>query len=75
MTIAYMTPDDTNRFKAYMVRAGYNITTLAQATDTSRECLSARISGKVDFGRSEMNKIAKVLKVSPEILFFGEKVS
>ena len=31
--------------------------------------LSNRISGKVDFGRTEMNKIATVLKSSPtEIL-------
>ena len=54
---------------------GYNITTLADATGMSREMLSVRISGKVDFSRKEMNKIASVLGVSPINLFFGNKVA
>lgn len=71
----YMTIEDKNRFKSYMVGAGYNITTLAAATGMSREMLSVRISGKVDFGRNEMNKIASVLHISPITLFFGNKVT
>lgn len=71
----YMTKEDANRFKGYMVTAGYNITTLAAAIKMSRESLSMRISGKVDFGRNEMNDIARVLNVPPETIFFNEKVS
>lgn len=70
MQNTYMTSDETNRFKSYMVREGYNITSLASAIGMSREMLSMRISGKVDFGRKEMNSIAKTLNVSPEIIFF-----
>lgn len=75
MSNPYMTEEDTNRFKSYMVRAGYNITSLAHQIDMSRESLSNRISGKVDFGRTEMNDISKVLEVPPEVIFFGEKVA
>lgn len=75
MANTYMTSEDTNRFKGYMVRAGYNITSLARAIKMSRESLSMRISGKVDFGRTEMNDISKALGVAPEIIFFNEKVS
>lgn len=71
----YMTSDEANRFKSYMVRAGYNITSLAKAVGMSREMLSVRISGKVDFSRSEMNNIATKLNVSPDAVFFGNKVS
>ena len=71
----YMTIEDRNRFKSYMVGAGYNITTLSKAIGMSREMLSVRISGKVDFGRTEMNKIASVLNISPIILFFGNRVT
>lgn len=75
MKNTYMTQDETNRFKAYMVRAGYNITSLAKAIGVSREMLSTRISGKVDFSRSEMNHIAMALNVPPDIIFFGNEVT
>ncbi|MBD8946246.1 MAG: XRE family transcriptional regulator [Clostridiales bacterium] len=67
----YMTSEETNRFKAYMVMAGYNITSLSDKINMSRECLSMRISGKVDFGRKEMSDIANVLNVEPSVIFFG----
>ncbi len=70
MKNACMTAYESNRVKSYIVGAGYNITTLAAAIGMSRESLSARISGKVDFGRSEMNAIARVLKVLPQEIFF-----
>ena len=75
MPNTYMSTTEANRFKSYMVGAGYNITSLAEAVGMSREMLSTRISGKVDFGRQEMNEIAAVLKVSPISLFFGNKVT
>ena len=75
MPNTYMTEDETNRFKSYMVRAGYNITSLAKTIGMSREMLSFRISGKVDFGRTEMNSIAEALNVSPSVIFFGQEVT
>ena len=52
MEVEYMTEDESNRVKSYIVGAGYNITSLAKAINMSREMLSNRISGKVDFGRT-----------------------
>ena len=75
MPNTYMSPNEANRFKSYMVGAGYNITSLAEAVGMSRETLSNRISGKVDFGREEMTNIATVLGVSPTNLFFGSEVT
>lgn len=75
MKNTYMSLDESNKFKGYMVRAGFNITSLAQAVGMSREMLSMRISGKVDFGRTEMNDIAKVLKIPPNIIFFDNEVT
>lgn len=72
MEVEYMTEDESNRVKSYIVGAGYNITSLAKAINMSREMLSNRISGKVDFGRTEMNKIATVLKSSTTEIFFGK---
>lgn len=71
----YMTDEDMRRFKSCMVGAGYNITSLAKAIGMPRESLSARINGKVDFSRSDMNVISDKLMVSPVYLFFGKKVS
>lgn len=70
MKNTYMTLEETNRVKSYMVRAGYNITSLAETIGISREMLSARLAGKVDFGRAEMNNIADALKVPPDVIFF-----
>lgn len=75
MNHTYMTIDEANRFKSYMVRAGFNITSLADAIGMSREMLSVRISGKVDFSRSEMNNIAEALNISPVTIFFDDKVT
>ena len=66
----YMNEEDTRRLKSYIVAAGYNITSLAKRINMGRECLSSRINGKIDFGRSEMMEIATVLGESPEKIFF-----
>lgn len=68
---SYMSAEDTNRFKSYMVGAGYNMTSLARAVGMSREMLSFRINGKVDFGRKEMNKISEQLNKPASEIFFG----
>ena len=71
----YMLEDDKRRIKACMVAAGYNITSLAKAINMTRESLSARIYGKIDFERGEIMNIAQKLNVRPSELFFDEKVS
>lgn len=71
----YMNEEDTRRLKSYIVAAGYNITSLAKRINMGRECLSSRINGKIDFGRSEMMEIATVLGESPEKIFFGSEVA
>lgn len=71
----YMSEKDTLRLKSYMVAAGYNISSLAKRINMGRECLSSRINGKIDFGRSEMMEIAAVLGESPEKIFFGSEVA
>lgn len=66
----YLSTDETNHIKSVIVGAGYNITKLANAIGMGREILSARINGKTDFSRTEMNQIAKVLKKPPQDIFF-----
>lgn len=73
--IAYMADSDKRRFKAYMAAAGYNISTLATAINMTRESLSSRINGKIDFSRNEMSMIAEKLNITPSELFFDEKVT
>ena len=53
-----------------MVGANYNITSLADAIGMTRGSLSARLNGKIDFSRFEMQSIAEKLNISPETLFF-----
>lgn len=71
----YMTEEESNRVKGMIVSAGYNITSLAEKIGMSREMLSMRLSGRVDFGRGEMNHIAKVLKKPPATIFFANRVT
>jgi DNA-binding XRE family transcriptional regulator len=75
MKETYMSETDKRRFKACMVAAGYNVTSLANEVGMVRQSLAARINGKIDFNRTEMMKIGKVLNQDPEMIFFGEKVS
>ena len=66
----YLSISESNHIKSIIVGAGYNITTLANAIGMGREILSKRINGKTDFSRNEMINIAKVLKQSPQNIFF-----
>lgn len=70
MKKTYMTQPEKNKVRSYMALAGYNITSLAQAIGMSREMLSQRLSGNVDFGRVEMLNISKELNAPPEDIFF-----
>lgn len=71
MKNTYLTTSETRYIKSVIVGAGYNITSLASAIGMGREILSARINGKTDFSRREMNDIAKVLHKRPQDIFFA----
>lgn len=66
----YMTKEDTRKVKSYIVGAGYTISSLSKAIGMTRESLSSRINGKVDFSRAEMSAIADKLEKKPEEIFF-----
>lgn len=70
MKNTYLTISEIRYIKSVIVGAGYNITSLAAAIGMGREILSARINGKTDFSRHEMNDIAKVLNKKPQDIFF-----
>ena len=69
MNKTYLSTSETRYIKSVIVGAGYNITSLANAVGMGREILSARINGKTDFSRHEMNDIAKVLNKKPQDIF------
>lgn len=71
----YMSDEEMRRLKSYMVAAGHTITSLAKEIGMTRESLSARINGKIDFDRKTMTLIADKLKARPEEIFFGTKVA
>ena len=69
--MSYMTEQEKFKIKSFIVGAGYTITSLSQKIGMSRESLSARINGKIDFGRNEMTVIANELHTKPEEIFFN----
>ncbi len=75
MKNAYMTDEEIRRLKSYVVGAGYTVSSLADKIGMSRVSLSSRVNGKIDFGRTEMNAIARVLEKKPEEIFFTNMVT
>ena len=64
--------------KSVMVKNGDNQEKLAEALDMQVSGLNLRINGKIEFRRSEINKIRKRYSLSPEEtidIFFDEEVS
>lgn len=47
-----------------MVRRGYSISTLADATGIGRKAMYTKLSGKSDFKQSEIKKISEVLQLT-----------
>lgn len=66
----YITEEEKNKIMAHIVGAGYNISSLASEIGMTRESLSSRVNGKVDFGKKEMEKIAACLGKKPADIFF-----
>lgn len=67
----YLSDSQKRKILSHVVNAGYNITTLAKAIGMTRESLSARMNGKVDFSRTEMESISACLEEKPEDIFFA----
>ncbi len=69
MPKSYLTEADTRRIRGAIVGAGYSIATAADAIGMSRATLSAKVNGRSDFSRSEMESLARLLGVSPYKIF------
>jgi len=67
----YMSESETRHFNSILAAEGYSIGELAKDIGVSRATLSSRVNGKTDFGRCEMEKIAKILNRSPAEIFFN----
>ena len=66
---------NTAALKSVIVRNNENQTNLAEILKLNISALNARINGKMDFRRSEINKIRKHYRLSPEEtieIFFNE---
>ncbi len=70
----YMSVAETRIVKACFAEAGYSITSIAPKVEMSRETLSSRVNGRTDFLRSEMIRIAKILRKRPEEIFLPRKL-
>ncbi len=68
---SYLTEMEARKLKASIVEAGLDIGELAQKMQMSRSTLSARINGKTDFTRSEMENFASIVGKSPSEIFFA----
>lgn len=67
----YLSDFQKRKIMSHVVNGGYNITTLAKAIGMTRESLSSRINGKIDFSRTEMETISECLQEKPENIFFA----
>ena len=68
-TKLYLTEADTRRIKAAIVGAGQTIGSVASAIGVSRATLSSKINGRIDFSRTEMEKIAQILGLPASQIF------
>ena len=66
-----MTDQMVNKLKGEIVAGGYTISSLADSLEISRNTLSAKVNGKVDFTRQDMERIAQRLGKPPETIFFA----
>lgn len=68
---AYLTQNESRKLKSKLVDAGLDIGTMAKKMNMSRSTLSARINGKRDFTKAEMELFAAILNVRPQDIFFA----
>lgn len=68
---------DKKKLKAAMVLAGENQTTLAKKLGMFPTSLNYRINGRLDFKAGEIEKVAKILHLTPDeiiAIFFTSEV-
>jgi uncharacterized protein YwlG (UPF0340 family) len=70
-TYIYLTEKESRKIKSLIVNAGLDIGAVAIKMNMSRPTLSARINGKTDFTRSEMELFANIVNEKPENIFFA----
>jgi len=70
----YLTEKESRKLRALIVGAGLDIGSIALKMNMSRPTLSARINGKTDFTRSEMEAFANILNEKPEDIFFAKEL-
>lgn len=68
--MSYLTEEEVRRLKSLIVNVGLNIGAVAIKMNMSRSTLSAKINGKADFTRSEMERFAEVIGSPPNEIFF-----
>lgn len=68
--MSYLTEEEVRRLKSLIVNVGLNIGVVAIKMNMSRSTLSAKINGKADFTRSEMERFAEVIGSPPNEIFF-----
>ena len=67
----YLTEEQTRRLKSLMVGAGYGVESMALAMNMSRPTFSARLNGRQDFTKSEMELFASLVSEKPQAIFFA----
>lgn len=69
---------NANMLKGKIVENGLSIAKFSELSKIKRTALYRKLSGKVEFTRVEIEKIAELLQLSPmqiKDIFFTEKVS
>ena len=69
---------NSNEMKATMKRNGDTLEKLAEVLELSVSGVSGRVNGHIDFRASEISKIVRRYKLSPEatsVIFFSESAS
>ena len=71
----YLSKEQTCQLKGLIISAGLDISKMADRMKMSRQTLSSRINGKIDFSKSEMEAFASILETKPDNIFFTNLVA
>lgn len=69
---------NANMLKGRIIEKGFSIKEFSKQTEIKKTALYRKLSGKTEFNRIEIERIAEVLKLSSDEIrniFFDEKVS
>lgn len=70
-TMRYVDESMSRKLRALIVSTGKTMDEIAKEMNISRPTLSARINGKRDFSREEMEKFAMIVGEKPQNIFFA----